>query len=133
MAKFYDQVPLYRQSVIYEREGEELSRALLADWIGACSDLLAPVVDAIGRHVRSAGKLHADDIPLPVLAPGLGKTTTGPAARRTCGQCGLSTRRRHRRINTPHFCRLNFPNLNGKAGAKCIARQLSTCSNMPAC
>jgi transposase len=76
VAKFADHLPLYRQSVIYEREGVELSRALLADWVGACSDLLAPLVDAIGRHVRAAGKLHADDTPLPVLAPGLGKTKT---------------------------------------------------------
>lgn len=76
VAKFADHLPLYRQSVIYAREGVELSRALLADWVGACSDLLAPLVDAIGRHVRAAAKLHADDTPLPVLAPGLGKTKT---------------------------------------------------------
>ena len=76
VAKFADHLPLYRQSVIYEREGVELSRALLADWVGACSDLLAPLVDAIGRHVLTAAKLHADDTPLPVLAPGLGKTKT---------------------------------------------------------
>lgn len=76
VAKFADHLPLYRQSVIYQREGVELSRALLADWVGACSDLLAPLVDAIGRHVRTADKLHADDTPLPVLAPGLGKTRT---------------------------------------------------------
>jgi transposase len=43
VAKFADHLPLCRQSVIYEREGVELSRALLADWVGACSDLLAPV------------------------------------------------------------------------------------------
>jgi hypothetical protein len=73
---FCDHLPLYRQSVIYEREGVELSRALLADWVGACGDLLAPLVDAIGRHVLTAGKLHADDTPLLVLAPGLGKTKT---------------------------------------------------------
>jgi len=76
VAKFADHLPLYRQSVIYQRKGVELSRALLADWVGACSDLLAPLVDAIGRHVRTADKLHADDTPLPVLAPGLGKTRT---------------------------------------------------------
>lgn len=76
VAKFADHLPLYRQSVIYQREGVELSRALLADWVGACSDLLAPLVDAIGRHVHAANKLHADDTPLPVLAPGLGKTKT---------------------------------------------------------
>jgi hypothetical protein len=35
------------------------------------------VVEALRRHVMAAGKLHADDTPVPVLAPGLGKTKTG--------------------------------------------------------
>ena len=55
----------------------ELPRALLADWVGACGDLLAPLVEAIGRHVVAADKVRADDTPLPVLAPGRGKTKTG--------------------------------------------------------
>jgi len=77
VSKFADHLPLYRQSVIYARAGVELSRALLADWVGACSDLLAPLVEAIRRHVTAGVKLHADDTTLPVLAPGLGKTRTG--------------------------------------------------------
>jgi hypothetical protein len=35
------------------------------------------LVEAIRRHVMGAAKLHADDTPVPVLAPGLGKTKTG--------------------------------------------------------
>jgi transposase len=77
VAKFADHLPLYRQSVIYEREGVELSRALLADWVGGASGLLRPLVEAIHRHVMAAAKLHADDTPVPVLAPGHGKTKTG--------------------------------------------------------
>ena len=77
VGKFADHLPLYRQSVIYARDGVELPRSLLADWVGGCSDLLTPLVEAIGRHVVAADKLHADDTPLPVLAPGLGKTKTG--------------------------------------------------------
>jgi hypothetical protein len=49
----------------------------LAGWVGASSDLLAPLVDAIQRHVLADRKLHADDTPMPVLAPGNGKTKTG--------------------------------------------------------
>ena len=77
VAKFADHLPLYRQSVIYAREGVELERALLANWVGAASALLRPLVDAIRRHVLAATKLHADDTPVPVLAPGNGKTKTG--------------------------------------------------------
>jgi hypothetical protein len=45
--------------------------------VGGVSQLLAPLVEALRRHVMSASKLHADDTPVPVLAPGLGRTKTG--------------------------------------------------------
>lgn len=77
VAKFCDHLPLYRQSVIYAREGVDLDRALLADWVGASSALLEPLIDALRRHVMAGAKLHADDTPVPVLAPGNGKTKTG--------------------------------------------------------
>ena len=76
VAKFADHIPLYRQSVMYAREGVELERALLANWVGAASALLRPLVDLIRRHVLAGRKLHADDTPIPVLAPGNGKTRT---------------------------------------------------------
>jgi len=76
VAKFADHLPLYRQSVIYAREGVDLDRALLASWVGAASALLRPLVDAVRRHVLDASKLHADDTPIPVLTPGNGKTKT---------------------------------------------------------
>jgi transposase len=76
-AKFADHLPLYRQSEIYAREGVDLDRSTLAGWVGATSELLAPLVDAVRDHVMSASKIHADDTPVPVLAPGTGKTKTG--------------------------------------------------------
>jgi len=77
VSKYCDHLPLYRQSEIYAREGVELERSTLADWVGGTSQLLAPLVEALRRHVLSASKLHADDTPVPVLAPGNGKTKTG--------------------------------------------------------
>jgi hypothetical protein len=62
---------------MYAREGVELERSTLADWVGGSSGLLGPLVEALRRHVMSAHKLHADDTPVPVLAPGNGKTKTG--------------------------------------------------------
>lgn len=76
-AKFCDHLPLYRQSGIYARSGVELERSTLADWVGQCSALLRPLVEALNRYVLSAAKVHADDTPVPVLAPGEGKTKTG--------------------------------------------------------
>jgi len=77
VSKYTDHLPLYRQSEIYRREGIELDRSTLADWVGGASQTLEPLIDAIRRYVLDANKLHADDIPVPVLAPGNGKTKTG--------------------------------------------------------
>ena len=76
VAKFCDHLPLYRQSEIFAREGIELDRSTLADWVGHASHLLAPLVDATRKHVLASTKIHADDTPIPVLAPGTGKTKT---------------------------------------------------------
>ncbi len=74
VSKYADHLPLYRQSEIYHREGIELDRSTLADWVGGASQTLEPLIDAIQRYVLEAKKLHADDTPVPVLAPGNGKT-----------------------------------------------------------
>jgi transposase len=76
-SKFADHLPLYRQSEIYARQGVELDRSTLADWVCGTSQLFEPLVAVLRRHVMAAGKLHADDTPVPVLAPGNGKTKTG--------------------------------------------------------
>lgn len=77
VSKFADHLPLYRQSEIYARQQVEISRSTMAGWVGEASDLLAPLVEAVRKHVFAGRKLHADDTPLPVLAPGNGKTKTG--------------------------------------------------------
>jgi transposase len=77
VAKYADHCPLYRQAGIYRRSGVELDRATLAAWVGGTARLLDPLVAALGRYVRAAPKVHADDTPVPVLDPGRGKTKTG--------------------------------------------------------
>ncbi len=77
VAKYCDHLPFYRQSQIYARDGVELDRATLADWGGAASALIDPLLGALSEYVSGAYKLHADDTPIPVLAPGTGKTKTG--------------------------------------------------------
>jgi transposase len=77
VSKYCDHLPLYRQSEIYARQDVELERSTLADWVGGSARLLQPLVEALRRYVTAADKLHADDTPVPVLAPGQGKTKTG--------------------------------------------------------
>jgi transposase len=74
-AKFGQHLPLNRQSETFAREGVELDVSTLADWVGACSATLAPLVTLIRTHVMAAARLHGDDTTVPVLAKG--KTTTG--------------------------------------------------------
>ena len=77
VAKYSDHLPLYRQSEIFERQGIDLERSTLADWVGGASRTLQPLVDELMKYVLGAEKLHGDDVPVPVLEPGNGKTKTG--------------------------------------------------------
>ena len=74
-AKFGQHLPLNRQSETYAREGIELSVSTIADWVGACTANLAPLMALIDAHVLAAARLHGDDTTVPVLARG--KTITG--------------------------------------------------------
>jgi transposase len=76
VSKYGDHSPLYRQSQIFKREGIELDRSTLADWIGKSTALLEPLADAISRHVLRGQAIFADDTPVKLLAPGSGKTRT---------------------------------------------------------
>ena len=76
-SKYADHLPLYRQSGIYAREGVDISRNTMADWVGRSMELVRPLVDAIGNHVMAGPTIHTDDTPVPVQAPGTGKTRTG--------------------------------------------------------
>jgi transposase len=74
-AKFGNHQPLNRQSEVYAREGIDLDVSTLADWVGACTATLSPLVALIRDHVLAAARIHGDDTTVPVLAKG--KTVTG--------------------------------------------------------
>ena len=74
VSKYCDGLPLFRQSVILAREGVEIDRVTLADWIGRAAWWLAPLARLIGTTVMAQPVLHTDDTPIRTLAPGTGKT-----------------------------------------------------------
>ena len=76
VSKYCDHLPLYRQSEIYAREGLDLPRGLLAGWVGKSAELAEPMAALIGRHALAGPRVHADDTPMPMLAPGRGSTQT---------------------------------------------------------
>ena len=76
VSKYADHLPLYRQSQIYAREGIDLDRSTMADWVGRSTALLEPLADEIGRIVRRGDARFADDTPVKMQAPGNKKTKT---------------------------------------------------------
>jgi transposase len=76
VSKFADHLPLYRQSQIYAREGIELERSTLADWVGKITALLEPLANLIARYVLQGQALFADDTPVKLLSPGNKRTKT---------------------------------------------------------
>lgn len=77
VSKYVDHAPLYRQSEIAARDGMTLNRASMGRRVGQCEALCRPLNDALRRYTMAGTKLHADDTPIPVLAPGNKKTKIG--------------------------------------------------------
>jgi len=77
VSKYADHCPLYRQAGIYTRQGVDLDRATLADWVGRAAWYLAPVHAALRAELMASEKLYADETTLPVLDPSRGRTRTG--------------------------------------------------------
>src|SRR4051794_41145647 len=77
VAKYADFLPLYRQAGIFARQGIELDRSTLGDWVGRACWWLEPLWRLLRRHVLGSTRIFADDTPLPVLDPGRGRTKTG--------------------------------------------------------
>ena len=77
VAKYADHLPLYRQSQIYARQGINLDRSTLADWVGKAAFLLRPIHERLFEKLKASGKLFADETTAPVLDPGRGRTKTG--------------------------------------------------------
>ena len=97
--KYGQHQPLNRQAERYAREGVPLSLSTLADQVGACCAVLAPLIERIEAHVFAAERLHGDDTTVPVLArarpisadAGFMCATTGPSvARHRRRRCSIT-------------------------------------------
>src|SRR5690606_11475901 len=76
VAKYADHLPLYRQAQIYARQGVQLDRSTLADWVGRAAWYLGPLRDHVLARLRGSTRLFADETTAPVLDPGRGRTKT---------------------------------------------------------
>jgi transposase len=95
VSKYADGLPLYRQEAIYARDGVELGRSLMAQWMGAVGFHFEPLAAHVLSRIREGERIFADETTLPTLNPGAGKTKTawfGPT-RATTGRSAARDRR----------------------------------------
>jgi transposase len=109
VSKYADHLPLYRQAQIYARQGINLDRSTLADWVGRAAFLLRPVherlltasAQSLGQAVRrrddgaGARSWPRQDQDRPALGPTRGTIDPGVAPTRPASP--MSTRRIARR------------------------------------
>lgn len=74
--KFADGLPLYRQAARFAREGVEISRATLSNWVVHAGKLVYPLVEVLKEDLRAGPRINADETPVQVLSePGRENTT----------------------------------------------------------
>ncbi len=81
VSKYADHLPLYRQAQIMSRQGIDLNRSTLADWVGRAAYELRPVFDALIEDLKRSTKLFMDETRAPVLDPGSRKTRPDTSGR----------------------------------------------------
>jgi transposase len=77
VSKYADHLPLYRQSQIYARQGIDLDRSTLADWVDRAAAELWPLHERLFEHLKRSPKLFMDETRAPVLDPGRKRTKSG--------------------------------------------------------
>ena len=76
-SKYVDHLPLYRLENIFGRQGVDISRQTMSDWMAECVQLFTPLYELMKQRVLQSRVVHNDDTPVPVQQPGKGKTKTG--------------------------------------------------------
>ena len=74
VAKYLDHLPLYRQEAVFGRAGLPIPRSTQAQWVGVAGVQVQPLIDAMRAEMLTRPVLHADETPVPMLKPGLGRT-----------------------------------------------------------
>ena len=77
VSKYADHMPLYRQEQGMKRDGVEIDRATLANWVGRAAAMLKPLAERLKAELLTSARLFVDETHVKVLAPGMGKTMTG--------------------------------------------------------
>lgn len=76
VSKYADGLPLYRQEAIYARDKVEISRSVMAQWMGKVGFEVEILADHVLWNIKQGERVFADETTLPTLAPGTGKVKT---------------------------------------------------------
>jgi transposase len=71
--KFADHLPLYRLSEIFSRDGIQISRQLLSQWILRLGGVLMPLYDEMVKRVIESKNIFVDETPIQLQVKGKGK------------------------------------------------------------
>jgi transposase len=77
VAKYAWHLPLYRQAQMLAAQGLDITRAVLAFWVGYAAGELKPVYVRLRELILASGKIAVDETVAPVLDPGRGRTKQG--------------------------------------------------------
>ncbi len=75
--KYVNHLPLYRQSQMFKREGIDLSRQTMSEWMWKVSDWLGLLYDRLRDELITHEYLQVDESPVKYLDPGSGKCGQG--------------------------------------------------------
>jgi transposase len=77
VSKYSDHLPLNRLENIFQRQGVELSRKTMCDWMSACAEVAGPLWERMKQVVLASKVVQTDDTPVPVLDAELTHTRKG--------------------------------------------------------
>ncbi|MDT9272543.1 MAG: IS66 family transposase, partial [Limnospira sp. PMC 1234.20] len=77
VSKYMDYLPLYRQQQMFLRQGIEISRKTMSDWMMAVGNWLSVIYDEMIHELRQSGYLQVDETPVGYLKPGTGHAPKG--------------------------------------------------------
>jgi len=76
-SKYSDHLPLHRQEAMLARQGVELARSTLADWVAASAELMRPLYRFMLAEVLASRVIQTDETRVPVLEAGRRQTKSG--------------------------------------------------------
>jgi transposase len=71
--KFCDHIPLYRLSEIFSRDGVQITRQLLSQWLIRLGETLTPLYNEMLKQIKKSGNCFIDETPVKLQVKGKGK------------------------------------------------------------